>query len=302
MPPDKLLFIFLDGFGLAPASDHNPMSVFNVWENVIGRPLTTGAAITAPSMVIKGLDATLGVAGIPQSATGQTALFTGVNAAKLCGDHIPAFPPPELQEIIARESLLKKAVENGLTATFANCYREQYFALEKTGQANQSVTTLSVKAAGLPLRTVADYAAGKAICWDITSEHVAASSITAVLPISAAEAGRRLCGLCREFDLVVYESFMPDLIGHKRDWEKARWYCRVLNEFFETVLNGCDSQTTIVVASDHGNFEDFSSGGHTLNPAALCAFGPGSGYFADISGIDQFSHAALRVLQRGRRK
>jgi 2,3-bisphosphoglycerate-independent phosphoglycerate mutase len=300
MMPDKIVFLFLDGFGLAAPSDHNPMSVYNVLENVIGKPLTTDAAIATETMMVKGLDATLGVPGIPQSATGQTALFTGKNAAKLCGGHVPAFPPEELQNVIKTESLFKKAVDRGLTATFANCYRNQYFDLVKAGKREHSVTTLSMMAADLPLRTVADYNEGNAICWDITSEQVIASSTQPILPITPIEAGNRICGLCRAFDLVVFESFLPDVIGHKRDWEKAQWFCAAFNSFIETIVREKDPQTTMVITSDHGNFEDFTTGSHTKNPAVLFAVGPGSPCFSDIFSIDQFPQALLRILLRHR--
>jgi 2,3-bisphosphoglycerate-independent phosphoglycerate mutase len=295
MTHDKLLFLFLDGFGLAPASDQNPMAVFNVLGTILGQPLTSEAAITSSTMVVKGIDATLGVPGIPQSATGQTALFTGVNAAKVCGGHIPAFPPPALQSIIKRESLFKKAVDGGLTATFANCYRDQYFELVGAGKRKHSVTTLSVMAADLSLRTIADYHAERAIFCDITGEHNVFPSAQPLFPITPVEAGKRICGLCRRFDLVVFETFLPDVIGHKKDWEKAKRFCAVLNGFIETILQGSDSQTTIVMTSDHGNFEDLATGSHTKNPAALCVFGPGSRYFNAVSSIDQIPQTLLRI-------
>jgi hypothetical protein len=40
------------------------------------------------------LDASLCVPGLPQSATGQAALLTGLNAPELMGRHIEGFPPP----------------------------------------------------------------------------------------------------------------------------------------------------------------------------------------------------------------
>lgn len=300
MPQDKLLFIFLDGFGLAPASDQNPMAVFNVLGDIIGTALTAEAATSTPDMVIKGLDATLGVPGIPQSATGQTALFTGVNAAKICGGHIPAYPPAVLQNVIKTDSLFKKAVESGLTATFANCYRDRYFELVGEGKRQHSVTTLSVMAANLALRTIADYHARSALFCDITGEQNVFPGAQQMFPITPVEAGERICRLCQQHDLVVFETFMPDVIGHKRDWDKAQRFCAVLNSFVETIVRKSDSRTTIVMTSDHGNFEDFSTGSHTKNPAVLCVFGPGSPYFNALSSIDQIPHAILRLLLRYR--
>jgi hypothetical protein len=219
-----------------------------------------------------------------------------VNAARACNWHIPAFPPPALQAIIKSDSLFKKAKEGGLCATFANCYRDQYFELIRAGKREHSVTTLSVMAAGIPLRGLPDYKAGKALFCDITGEHVVFPSAEPLPPITPFEAAGRICALCNEFDLVVFETFLPDLIGHKRDWEKAKRFCRVLDGFVAAILENCDPRTTVVMTSDHGNFEDFTSGSHTKNPAVLCVFGPGCRAFCDVSAIDQISPTLLRLL------
>ena len=65
------------------------------------------------------IDAALGIEGLPQSATGQTALFTGVNALQLVGMHISAFPTQDLRDTIAEHSFLKRAHEAGYHVTFA---------------------------------------------------------------------------------------------------------------------------------------------------------------------------------------
>ena len=44
--------------------------------------------------IIVPTDATLDVPGYPQSATGQTAIFTGVNAAEIKQGHINVLPTP----------------------------------------------------------------------------------------------------------------------------------------------------------------------------------------------------------------
>ena len=51
------------------------------------------------------LDATLGVPGLPQSATGQTTLLTGVNAARLMGRHVQGLPGPTLVEAIKKTDI-----------------------------------------------------------------------------------------------------------------------------------------------------------------------------------------------------
>ena len=68
------------------------------------------------------LDACLGVPGTPQSATGQTALFTGVNAAIELGEHLSGFPNARLREIVERDNIFQKLRNHGYSCTFANAY------------------------------------------------------------------------------------------------------------------------------------------------------------------------------------
>src|SRR5947208_627263 len=103
----SLIFIFLDGIGLAPAGPDNPLTVAGTpaLGGLIGGPLTierarrggasyrghrepTSNGNTCESFVFsraemsrwqgevlfKGIDAVLGMPGLPQSGTGQTAL------------------------------------------------------------------------------------------------------------------------------------------------------------------------------------------------------------------------------------
>ena len=50
-------------------------------------------------------DASLGVRGRPQSATGQTALLTGLNAPQLLGEHYGPRPNAQLREMLQGETL-----------------------------------------------------------------------------------------------------------------------------------------------------------------------------------------------------
>jgi hypothetical protein len=65
-----------------------------------------------------GLDASLGVPGLPQSATGQTSILTGVNAPAEMGRHISGFPGPTLRRILFEHSVLKRIRERGLSAKY----------------------------------------------------------------------------------------------------------------------------------------------------------------------------------------
>lgn len=87
-----LLLFFIDGLGIG-ADDpeinpccHPSLNLFRQCHTgIFPRP-------TASEGLVMGLDANLGMEGLPQSATGQTSLLTGVNGARLLGRHLNAFP------------------------------------------------------------------------------------------------------------------------------------------------------------------------------------------------------------------
>ncbi|MBC7224610.1 MAG: metalloenzyme, partial [Anaerolineae bacterium] len=169
-----LLFVFLDGVGLGPAEEHNPFWRYPTphLRSLLSGALTQERVGQANGAVLRAVDATLGVPGLPQSATGQTTLFTGVNAAALVGGHLSAYPGPRLQETIAAHSLLKRAVAKGHRATFANGFSAWYWRRVEAGELRHSASTLTNMAAGLPFRTEDDVMEGRALFWDVTHAFV----------------------------------------------------------------------------------------------------------------------------------
>ena len=83
----SVLLIFIDGLGIGTRGDHNPLSeidsdLFGIFKDEQPRlPYDGRLSIT---------DARLGVDGLPQSATGQTTILSGINAARLIGKHLHA--------------------------------------------------------------------------------------------------------------------------------------------------------------------------------------------------------------------
>jgi hypothetical protein len=240
------------------------------------------------------VDACLGVPGAPQSATGQTALFTGVNAPALLGYHVAAYPTRRLREIIAEHSVLKRAAKCGARVLFANAHSEQFWQMVRDGKRDLGASTLTALAAGAPIPTLADLAKGRAVLWDITHE-IASGYLGYELPtVLPEEAGARLARLAAEYDLVLYETFLPDLAGHRRlepDWVLSR-----LDAFLGSVLDHLTPETTLVVCSDHGNLEDASTRLHTENPVPLLAVGPSSEYFCRATAITDVAPAILRSM------
>jgi len=298
MLKNRIIFVFLDGFGLGAAFRSNPIfaSRSAFLTEISDGPLVEGVSVLRSDIAVRGVDACLGIPGLPQSATGQTALFTGVNAAQAVGCHMPAFPDNRLKEIIDRHALLKQVVDAGLQATFANAYSPLYFQMVEEGKRIHSVTTLSVFAADLPFRMVEELLAGEAVYWDITRERFRYSA--PVARISAREAGRHLSSVSSKMDLTVFECFLSDLIGHKPDSERAREFVLMIDEFLDEIVRTKPSDATLVVSSDHGNIEDLTSGTHTRNPVPLIAVGPAAEFFFDAVSITDVTPAVLRSLCR----
>ena len=76
----RFLLLFVDGVGLAAATDHNPFTAAPApaLRRLLGGPLTAeqrqqSSDPSSASLLLTDLDPTLGVDGLPQSATGQTA-------------------------------------------------------------------------------------------------------------------------------------------------------------------------------------------------------------------------------------
>lgn len=295
----KVLFIFLDGFGLGTAGEHNPLyaSHPSFLTGLLCADVIQGTICSRNGLMFRPLDVCLGVEGLPQSATGQTALFTGINAAQALGCHLPAFPNPRLREIIAREALLKKVTALGLRATFANAYTPGYFEMVQEGKRMHSVTTLSVFAAGVPFRMVDNLADGDAVYWDVTRERFPPGLHTGIERITPELAGKHLAAIADRHELTVYECFLPDLIGHKRDHDGAVSCVEMLDRFLGSVAKSKHDDVTLLVCSDHGNIEDLSVGVHTTNPVPLLAYGPAAPHFAGTKSILDVAPAILGSLQ-----
>src|SRR5690625_1912820 len=162
--------IFIDGVGLGDADpNRNPLAAVpmpSVNTLLGGRPLVLSSAIdeanpdpTAPARLIA-IDACLDVPGLPQSATGQTTLLSGVNAAKALGRHLSGLPTTTLVNILREHSLFKQLRQVGLRATFANPFTDEYFAAVEAGRWCHSSTTTAVLSADLPVRMLNDLDAG----------------------------------------------------------------------------------------------------------------------------------------------
>lgn len=270
----SILLIFIDGVGIGTRGEHNPLDelgseFFSIFQGEeASLPFDGRLAIT---------DARLGVEGLPQSATGQTAILTGINAAKLIGRHLNGYPSPRLKEALATDSVYKKLIARGRAVTFANAYTRAYFDSKPRFL---SATTVAAMSAGLQFRMLEDLIEGEAVCHDFTNEFLVGRGLEVEL-CSPEQAGARLARIAARHDFTLYEHFITDRIGHDRNLELARKHMLSLTRFVRSTIEACDlTRQTVVITSDHGNIEDITTRSHTMNPVATLAFGAARDFIA----------------------
>jgi 2,3-bisphosphoglycerate-independent phosphoglycerate mutase len=112
--PRRVLVIFLDGVGIGSGDpDSNPFlrAELPTLRTLLGGRIPhlgdpesgTSNACAFP------LDPLLGIGGLPQSGTGQTALLTGENAPAIFGRHFGPWVPVRLRPLLAEKNVLSMA-------------------------------------------------------------------------------------------------------------------------------------------------------------------------------------------------
>jgi 2,3-bisphosphoglycerate-independent phosphoglycerate mutase len=293
----KIVFLFVDGVGLGgPDPSVNPcmddgLGLLRFHENgkrVSEIPLG-GALVSA--------DACLGVEGLPQSATGQTALFTGLNASKLLNRHLPGYPNEILRNALRERSVLKRATEAGLRSAFVNAYRPLFFGLKETTKWRLSATTVATLAAGLPFFSTDDLAAKKCLYHDFTNEALVRRGFD--LPLWTPEkAGKIMQAVSDSYDFLLYEYFLTDKAGHGMDRALAVNEMRKLDRFVSSLLESVRlDETLVLLTSDHGNIEDLTVKTHTRNNVPVIAWGRESERIADkVRSIADVTPALMELL------
>jgi 2,3-bisphosphoglycerate-independent phosphoglycerate mutase len=267
-----VLLFFIDGIGVGEDDPEvNPLATGEYPTLHLTRTRSPRARAAAP-VLAHGLDATLGVPGLPQSATGQTSILTGVNAPRILGRHVSGFPGPTLRPVLESASLLKRVRRAGGEASFLNAFGPRFFETEEPRR-RLSATTLATLASGARIRTWADLLDGRAVVHDLT--HWRMREWGYDLPLrSPEEAGAIIAAESASQDFALFEYFETDRAGHDRDRARAARCLADLDLALQTVLSRVDlDRTTVIVASDHGNLEDSREKTHTTNPAFFAMWG-----------------------------
>ncbi|MCI0519677.1 MAG: peptidase [Chloroflexi bacterium] len=286
-----LLFLFLDGVGLG--SDDPQINPFaraampRLTRLLGGRRLllsslsaTPFPSPQSPIPSLLPLDANLGVPGLPQSATGQAVLLTGLNIPALLGYHYGPKPNPAVAAYLRQETLFSRAVisfnHDRPPAALLNAYPPRYFAGIESGRRLFSAIPMAVHHAGLALKTAADLQAGQAIAADFTAEGWRAHLNLPDTPLlTPAQAGRRLAELAGEYTFSFFEYWLSDYAGHGQEMDAALALLDTLDQVIGSLADAWQYQDAlIIITSDHGNLEDLSTRRHTANPVPLLLIGP----------------------------
>jgi hypothetical protein len=305
--PSRLLLVFLDGVGIAPADpERNPFARAELpaLRRLLGGrlpvadDLDAAGRIESAEALLVAADATLGVEGTPQSGTGQTSLLTGRNAAAEYGRHFGPWVPTGLRDLLAAENLLSRAVAAGARAAFANAYPLASIAADPRIFRRPAAPPLAARTAGVLTRDLAELARGEAVASSITNERWREAAGDAVADVSAAEAGRRLARIAAAHEVTLFAHYDTDYAGHRGAMPGAVSALQRVDAFLGGLADALPDDTLLVVSSDHGNVEDVT-GGHTTNPVPVLAVGPGRHALAGISTIAGVAPAMLDVLGIG---
>ncbi|GHG03864.1 hypothetical protein GCM10017783_15500 [Deinococcus piscis] len=256
MTRSPLIWLALDGVG--HPLDAPPDSVWDT-ELPILRPLIDAGLA---------LDATLGVPGLPQSATGQSCWLTGQDAVAYMGEHFGPQPGPTLRRLLDQAALPVGLIRAGGRAALANLYPPGYFAAQERyaerGRPRHGCFPYSVLRAGLPLNPPELPAVPPTLGLDYSAPWTPQQSCDTLVGL-----GERLAWAAQAHghDLVILDLWLSDAIGHLRGQPgraaaltAGREYLHRVDALLAGLLAG---GAAAVITSDHGNLEDLSTASHT---------------------------------------
>ena len=299
----NVLLLFLDGVGIGKANpETNPFfqASLPTMQSLLGKELFSfkRKRISTKRAELVPANATLGVAGLPQSGTGQTAIFTGVNASRMINRHFGPYPTTDLRPVIYEKNIFRQLKARNKSVVFANAFPKQFFEYTESGTRRLTVTTLSCLMSDVPLLTADVLRENKAISADIHRERWGEMGYPDILPISAETAGEQLAEICRNHDFTLFEYWLTDHAGHSRDMARSVEVLERFDRFFGGLLGRIELHTTtVVLVSDHGNIEDLSTKTHTRNSVPCLVLGPErERYAASIRNLTHITPSILQLL------
>ena len=298
----SFLLIFLDGVGIGlPDKKTNPFFEypFKTFTEIFGKtPEIENPFLQAGEKFVFPIDANLGIDGLPQSGTGQTSIFTGINAPKFIGKHFGPFPYSTLIPIIKEKNIFKELLSENKKVIFANAYPKVFFDYINSGKRRLDVFSLSCLLSGVSFRNSNDLQRGKAISADISNMRWI-TKLNYKLPLVKPEtAVKRLLRLTGKNHFTLFEFFYTDHLCHGRMQNEFFYYYNILDQFLYYLITTLPEEITLLICSDHGNIEDLSIKSHTRNPALGITAGKYARFLSEnIKSLDNIKGSILSILE-----
>jgi 2,3-bisphosphoglycerate-independent phosphoglycerate mutase len=282
-----ILMIFLDGIGLGDDNAQiNPFAVAHMptlttltngkrWLRDTGRQ-ESQRAIFIPT------DPRLGVAGRPQSGSGQAAILTGRNVPQIIGEHYGPKPNLETRQILADDNFFKRVKRAGKKAALLDAYPPGLHHDIARGKTLRSSIQQAPFEAGQHLFGMDELISRRALTPEWTGESWRRYLKLDATPVyEPEEAGRLLVEMSREYDFAFHSHWMTDMVGHRGPFERGV----ELLELFDGVMTGVleawnDDEGLVIVTSDHGNMEAIGNRNHTENDIPTLVIGKAKTDFA----------------------
>ncbi len=296
----RVILLFLDGVGIGkPSPDLNPFfcAQLPVLRRLLGGslPSLNKRRIQGPLAEMASVNATLRVPGLPQSGTGQTAIFTGVNGAKLFGRHFGPYPPTVLRPVIETKNIFRLLKTRGKTVSFANAFPQRFFDYTSSGTRRLTVTTLAAQMAGVPLLTAKELHQDEGISADFIRTRWPELGHPEIRPVTPFEAGHHLWRIACRNDFTLFEYWLTDHAGHSQKMQQAIDALEKFDSFLGGILEEFTAaDSLLVMVSDHGNIEDLSTKSHTRNPVPCIAVGRQARNFIPL--VKNLTHITPAIL------
>lgn len=307
-PRRRVIFLFLDGVGVGqddpstnPLAVHDYERTYPTLARLLGgaKPVLATGRLAGPEAHLVPADAQMGIRGRPQSATGQAALLTGLNAPQLLGEHYGPRPDGRVRAILDRAGIFRRLAAAGLRPFFCNAYPQRYFEVIHSGRRRLSAVPHAAVSGGQRLLTHVDLLAERGLSADFTNQAWRDELGYPMAPVyEAEEAGAVFWRMSQPYDFVFFEHWMTDVYGHNQALAAAVTMLQRFDGFLGGLVAAADqADTLIIVASDHGNVEDCSHGKHTTNPGLGLLIGQGSNAYAHRTrSLIDFPAVALDYL------
>jgi 2,3-bisphosphoglycerate-independent phosphoglycerate mutase len=291
------ILIFLDGVGIGkkdPRSNPFFKYHFKFLKEVFGDvPHLDNQRLNSSNAYLFPTDAVMGVKGLPQSGTGQTSIFAGVNAPAIIDKHFGPYPYSTLLPTLEKKNIWKEFLDRKLTATFVNAYPKIFFDYINSGRKRLSVTSLSCLMTGVKLKNASDLRKGLALSAEIDNLRWVERLGYKLPIIKSTTAAKRLLKISDKNNLSVFEFYLTDHLGHGRHPDLLKYTLSILDDFLFYMINNI-GERTLVICSDHGNLEDLSIKSHTTNPSLTITAGKHAERLSkEIKALYDIKHSIL---------